>query len=308
MKNRVLNTANNANWQLDKWHFVIILRLVLPYIGFMVAVWVCYHYGFSAVDVSIFAFMIVLTGLGFTVGYHRLFAHHSFEVVEPVKVILAILGLMGSHVNITEYVAIHRCHHAFSDQNGDPHSPHQIKNGPLKALRGLWYAHSGWFFSNNLNVQQKVQKYASDLLKDSIIVQLDKLQYLWFVLGLVLPALLGLAITQSWMGALTALILGGFLRVFLQDQIEFWGRGLTHYFGSSPLKAEGNSTNNWIAFITLGEWHNNHHAFPHSAKHGFEPWQLDVSYFVIATLEKLGLASKVKRISPEEIKAKRVKI
>ncbi|MEM6751603.1 MAG: acyl-CoA desaturase [Cyanobacteria bacterium P01_C01_bin.38] len=250
---------------------------------------------------------IVFTGLGFTVGYHRLFTHRSFKSVQSVRVLLAILGLMGSHLTITEYVAVHRCHHAFTDQLGDPHSPHLQKgNGLLKVIRGLWFAHSGWLFSKNLNLKDKIEKYASDMLNDPVITKLDRFQYLWFLLGLVLPALLGLAITHTWTGALTALLWGGLFRMFLQDQVEFWGRGIVHYFGPSPLKAEGFSTNHWYAILSLGEWHNNHHAFPHSANQGFEPWQVDLSYLVIVFLEKLGLVSKVKRVSLQEIEAKRV--
>lgn len=308
MEKSVVDTAKNTNLQLDKWHIVMILRLVFPYIGLIGFFWTTYQYGYSLVNISILVVMILLTGLGFTVAYHRLFAHHSFEVVQPVKVILAILGLMGSHLTVTEYVAIHRYHHAFPDLPGDPHSPHQIPEGRFKVIRGLWHSHSGWLFSQNLDLQNKIQKYGSDLQKDSIIILLDKFHYLWVLLGLVLPTALGLAITHTWTGALTALMWGGILRIFLQDQIEFWGRGLSHYFGSSPFKAEGNSTNNLLAFISLGEWHNNHHAFPHSAKQGLQYWQLDLGYLLIATLEKLSLANKVKRVSPSEIAAKRISI
>lgn len=302
-----INHSNNIR-QLDFWRSLMVFRLLVPYIGFVATIWGTWKYGVSIVDLGILGLFILFTALGFTVGYHRLFAHRSFESVQPVRVLLAILGLMGSHLTVTEYVAVHRCHHAFPDQVGDPHSPHlQEGNGPSKLIRGLWHSHSGWLFSNNLNLKDKMEKYASDMLNDPLITKLDRLQYLWLLLGLLLPALLGLAITHTWTGGLTALLWGGLFRIFLQDQVESFGRGIAHYFGPRPLKAEGFSTNHWIAFISLGEWHNNHHAFPHSAKQGLEPWQLDLGYLFIAALEKLGLVSKVKRVSVHEIEAKRVK-
>ncbi|HLO89363.1 MAG TPA: acyl-CoA desaturase [Nostocaceae cyanobacterium] len=294
--------------QFDSWQSLMLFRLLLPYFGLIATIWGALKYGVSLVDIGILSLFIFFTALGFTVGYHRLFAHRSFEPVQPVKVFLAILGLMGSHLTVTEYVAVHRCHHAFPDQPGDPHSPHlQEGDRPFKVIRGLWHAHSGWLFTSNLNLKEKIKKYASDMVNDQVITKLDRLQYLWFLLSLLLPALLGLVITHTWTGALTALLWGGLFRMFLQDQVEFFGRGITHYFGPSPLKAEGFSTNHWIAFISLGEWHNNHHAFPHSAKQGLEPWQLDLGYLFIVGLEKLGLVSKVKRVSAHEIQAKRVK-
>lgn len=307
MKRSFFTINSNANWQLDSWQVLMILRLMLPYVGLIAAFWLFWNHSVSPVDLSILALFTLLTRLGYTVGYHRLFTHRSFETTQPVRILLAILGLMGSPLTITEYVAIHRCHHAFSDRPGDPHSPHMVEGkGLVKMIRGMWHAHSGWFFQDNLNLKEKIRKYAADLLKDPLIANLDRLYYLWLVLGLVLPAFIGFFITLTWTGALTALIFGGLFRMFLIDQIEFWGRGSDHYSGQSPLEAEG--FNQWSAIFTLGEWHNNHHAFPHSANQGFEAWQLDLSYLMIVTLEKLGLANKVKRVSPQEINYKRVKI
>jgi stearoyl-CoA desaturase (delta-9 desaturase) len=282
---------------------------VIPYIGFIITMWVAWNYGISIVDLGILALFLLLTSFSFTVGYHRLFAHRSFEAVQPLRVLLAVFGLMGSYLTITEYVAVHRCHHAFPDQPGDPHSPHlQDGKGFVRILRGLWYSHSGWLFASNLNLRDKIQKYAPDLLADPVIAKLDRLYYIWFLLGLSLPLLLGWVITHTWSGVLTAFLWGGLSRMFLQDQVESLGRGISHYFGHRPFKTDGFSTNHWTAILTLGEWHNNHHTFPNSAKQGLELWQLDLSYFVIVAFEKLGLASNVKRVSMPAKEAKQVQI
>lgn len=309
MKTEVSIDCRKKTKQLDFWQSQTVLRLLISYIGFIATIWGIWRYGISIVDISSLILFAFLTGIGFTVGYHRLFVHRSFECVQSIRVLLAIFGLMGSHLTVTEYVAVHRCHHAFTDRPGDPHSPHlQEGNGFLKVIRGLWHSHTGWLFDSNLHLKDKIEQYASDILKDPVIARLDKLQYLWFFLGLLLPALFGLSIVHTWTGALTAFLWGGLFRMFLQDQVKSFARGITHYFGSRPLKAEGFSTNHLIAYITFGEWHNNHHAFPHSAKHGLNPWQLDSGYLVIAVMEKLGLASRVKRVSRQDIEAKKAQI
>ena len=301
-----VNYSKNIR-QSFPWRNLMIFRLLVPYVGFIATIWGAWKYGISKTDLSILGLFILFTALGFTVGFHRLFAHRSFESLQSIRVLLAIVGLMGSHLTIAEYVAVHRCHHAFSDLPDDPHSPHhQTGSGFFKVIRGLWHAHSGWLFSNNLNLEGKIKKYASDMVKEPLIRKLDRFHYLWVMLGLLLPAFLGLIITRTWTGAFTAFLWGGLFRMFLQDQIEFFGRGITHYFGDRPLEVEGFSTNHWIGLLS-GEWHNNHHAFPHSAKQGLEFWQLDLGYLFIATLEKLSLISKVKRVSNHEIQAKRIK-
>lgn len=306
MTNNSSATVSETSWKLQSWRFLMFLRLAVPYIGFVTAIWFAWKHWISMVDLGILSFFLLLTSFGFTVGYHRLFAHRSFEPVQPVRLLLAVFGLMGGHLTVTEYAAIHRCHHAFPDKPGDPHSPHlQEGEGLVKVLRGLWHAHSGWLFTGNLNLKDKIQRYASDLLADPVIPTLDRLHYVWVMLGLILPALLGLVITRTWSGALTAFLWGGLFRMFLQDQVEFSGRGIAHYFGNRPFEVDGFSANNWTAIISLGEWHNNHHAFPNSAKQGLEPWQLDLSYLVIVALEKLGLVRNVKRACVRSIQEKK---
>jgi stearoyl-CoA desaturase (Delta-9 desaturase) len=306
---RELTTNNSTEiWSgINTWRLRMLLHLLIPYLGFIAVIWMVWHDGVSWVNLAILAIFLPLTSLGFTVGYHRLFAHHSFEAGDKVRVLLGILGLMGSHLTITEYVAIHRCHHSCSDAPGDPHSPHlQPGEGVVKILRGLFHSHTGWLFAKDLDLNGKMQKYASDLLADPVISKLDRLHHLWLLLGFVLPALLGWIVTHTYSGAIAGFVWGGLFRFFLRDQVESSVRGISHYFGKSPFKAEGVSTNHWTALLSMGEWHNNHHAFPNSAQHGLEPGQPDSSYLSILMLEKLGLAWNVKRVSQQMKEAKRV--
>ncbi len=283
----------NQFWQL--------FRLIIPYIGLIVGMWTILSDRNLHLELLLPTYVFTaITGLGFTVGYHRLFAHRSFEAVKPVKICLAILGLMGAHLTISEYGGIHRAHHATSDRPGDPHSPRLAKG----FWRGFWYSHTGWLFAADLDIKALKHKYASDLVKDRVISRLDKLHFLWVVLGLILPSLLAWAIFGSVEGAITGFVWWGLIRMFLQDQIEFCTRGLAHYWGDRDFETTDYSTNHPIALLSLGEWHNNHHAFPYSANQGLKPWQLDFNYLFIATLEKLGLVSNVKRVSLQEIKQK----
>ncbi|MDJ0719469.1 MAG: fatty acid desaturase [Prochloraceae cyanobacterium] len=303
------NISASKSWEKKLYPVQILkfCRVLIPHIGLIAALWMVWQQRLHLIQYLPLYVLTPLTGIGFTVGYHRLFAHRSFEAKKPVKTTLAILGLMGSHLTITEYAAVHRCHHAFSDRSGDPHSPHLSEGeGLLKMTKGLWHSYLGWLFDRDLNLKDKIDKYASDLTEDSVIVTLDRLHYLWILLGILIPTLLGFALTQSWNGALIGFVWWGLLRMFIQDQIEFGIRSFSHYWGDRSFKTKDFSTNNWIAIISLGEWHNNHHAFPHAANQGLEPWQYDLSYKIILTLEKLGLASNIKRVSPQEIELKKL--
>ena len=286
LKDRILDRP----WQL--------IRLIIPYIGFTIGIWTIVSDRNFHLELLLPTYVLTaITGLGFTVGYHRLFAHRSFEPVKPVKICLAVLGLMGAHLTISQYGGIHRAHHATSDRVGDPHSP-RLESG---FWRGFWYSHTGWLFAEDLDIKGLTRKYASDLVKDREISLLDRLHFLWITLGLILPALLGWIFFQNLEGAIAGFVWWGLVRMFLQDQIEFCTRGLAHYWGDRDFETTDFSTNHPIALLSLGEWHNNHHAFPYSANQGLKPWQFDFNYFVIVTLEKLGLVSNVKGVSLQEI-------
>jgi stearoyl-CoA desaturase (delta-9 desaturase) len=251
-------------------------------------------------DVLIFTVMFVPIGFGVTVGYHRLFTHRSFETSRPMRAIWAILGSAAVEGPVIEWVAYHRKHHAFSDEDGDPHSPHVGHGeGWRGAVRGLFHAHIGWvWFSDDLAEEER---YARDLLKDPVVKAIDKTFLVWVLASLALPFGLGVALTGRVSGGLTAMLWGGAVRIFLTHQITFSINSLCHFFGRRSYETGDESRNlAWLSVFTFGEsWHNNHHAFPTSARHGLDRWEIDFSGMLISAMERLGLAWNVVRISPE---------
>jgi stearoyl-CoA desaturase (delta-9 desaturase) len=257
-------------------------------------------------DVAVFAVMYLVTGLGITVGFHRLFTHRSFKTTRSVRALLAVLGSMAVEGPVIEWVSTHRKHHNFSDVPGDPHSPH-VDHSPgwRGGLRGLAHAHVGWMFRGK--DMANPARYAKDLLADRDLRFISRTFPLWVVVGLLLPFGLGVALTGTILGGLTGMLWGGAVRVFLLHHATFSINSLCHYFGRRPF-ATGDQSRNlaWLAPLALGEaWHNNHHAFPTSARHGLGRWQVDPSAWVITGLERCHLAWDVVRISPARQHAKR---
>ena len=251
-------------------------------------------------DLLVFAVMYVPIGFGVTVGYHRLFTHRSFQTSPALRAVWAILGSAAVEGPVIEWVAYHRKHHAFSDEEGDPHSPHVGHgSGLLGALRGLFYAHVGWVWFNDDLAEEEV--YARDLVADPVVRAVDRTFLLWVLVGVAIPFGLGVALTGEVVGGLTAMLWGGAVRIFLCHHLTFSINSLCHFFGRQRYETGDESRNlAWLAPFTLGEaWHNNHHAFPTSARHGVGRWELDLSAIVIRTMERLGLVWDVVRISPE---------
>jgi stearoyl-CoA desaturase (delta-9 desaturase) len=251
-------------------------------------------------DLVVLAVTYLLTGVGVTVGYHRLFTHRSFKTSAPMRALFAALGSAAIEGPVIEWVANHRKHHRFSDQPGDPHSPHvDHADGWRGAIGGLMHAHVGWIFSDGEMASE--ERYARDLLADPIVCFVDRTFPLWVLAGLAFPFALGFALTGSIAGGLTGLLWGGAVRVFFLHHATFSINSLCHFFGRRRF-ATGDESRNllWLSLPTLGEaWHNNHHAFPTSARHGLRWWQLDPSAWLIAGLERCGLVWDVVRITPE---------
>jgi stearoyl-CoA desaturase (Delta-9 desaturase) len=251
-------------------------------------------------DLVALAITYTLTGLGITVGFHRLFTHRSFKTSAPLRGLLGALGSAAVEGPLIEWVSNHRKHHQFSDQPGDPHSPHVDHGvGWSGALRGLFHAHVGWIFNGDALADE--QRYGKDLLDDPVSRFVDRMFVAWVLAGLAFPFALGYALTGTLAGALTALLWGGAVRMFLLHHATFSINSLCHFFGRRRFATDDQSRNvTWLALPTLGEaWHNNHHAFPTSARHGLRWWQLDPSAWLIAGMERTGLAWDVVRISPE---------
>jgi stearoyl-CoA desaturase (delta-9 desaturase) len=268
-----------------------------------VAVWRAWGGALHWQDLVVMAIGYTLTGLGITVGFHRLFTHRSFKTRRPIRALLAVLGSAAVEGPLIEWVSNHRMHHRFSDQEGDPHSPHLDRDSGWRgALRGLAHAHLGWLFRQSSMASR--ERYAPDLLADPLTFWIDRTFPLWVLVGLAVPFGLGYALTGTLAGALTGLLWGGAVRILLLHHATFSINSLCHFFGRRSYDTGDHSRNlAWLALPTFGEaWHNNHHAFPTSASHGLAPWQLDPSAWVIGGLEHLGLAWDVVRIAPERTK------
>jgi stearoyl-CoA desaturase (delta-9 desaturase) len=251
-------------------------------------------------DVLVFAIMYVATGFGVTVGFHRHFTHRSFKAKQPVRAVLAVLGSAAIEGPIISWVADHRKHHTFSDQEGDPHSPHVGHGGGFRgALKGLFHAHVGWLFIHTQRGARK--RYARDLLADPIVSFVDRHFLAWALGGLAAAFALGWAIGGSFYAALTGLLWGGAVRILVVHHVTYSINSLCHFFGRQRFDTGDESRNLlWLAPFSFGEsWHNNHHAFPTSAMHGMRGWELDPSALVIRGLEKLGLVWDVVRVEPE---------
>ncbi len=255
--------------------------------------------------VLIFFATLIPFGLGITVGFHRLFTHRSFKTSAPMRGLWAVLGSMALEGPVIEWVAYHRRHHAFSDEAGDPHSPHVGHGeGWRGALRGLFYAHVGWVLFSTEPAEE--ERYAPDLMKDRVVRFVDRTFVLWAVLGLVIPFGLGVALTGTIYGGLLGLLWGGAVRIFVLHHITFCINSLCHFFGSRDFVTGDESRNlALLAPFTFGEaWHNNHHAFPTSARHGLGRGQLDPSAALISLMERVGLVWDVVRVSPEQVASK----
>ena len=272
---------------------------VLPIVSLGIVGWQLWEQALHVSDLIVFAIVYPLTGLGITVGFHRHLTHRSFKAKKPVRAALAILGSAAIEGPVISWVADHRKHHAFSDEPGDPHSPHVNHGGGLRgALRGLAHAHVGWLFDHSERGLKT--RYAKDLLDDPLIRFVDRTFLVWVFAGLAVPFGLGWAIGGSLHTALTGLLWGGLVRMFVLHHVTYSINSICHFFGRRPYDTGDHSRNvAWLAPFSLGEsWHNNHHAFPTSARHGLRRWQVDVSGGVIWLLEKLRLASDVVRVPP----------
>lgn len=270
-----------------------LIVILVPLFGVATAPFFVWGWGFGWTDLGLLVGMYVLTSLGITVGFHRLFVHRSFETFMWVKFIWAVLGSMAVQGSLFHWVAMHRRHHQHSDTVDDPHSPQHGGKGVIGLLRGLWHSHIGWFFEPD---PPDLSRYVEDLHASRTLRVASCLFPLWVVLSLVIPAILGGVITLSWHGVWTGMIWGGLVRIFLVHHVTWSVNSACHLWGLQPYKSHDQSRNNFIfGILAMGEgWHNTHHAFPTSARHGLRWWQIDLSYWVIRMMSLLGLAWNLK--------------
>jgi stearoyl-CoA desaturase (delta-9 desaturase) len=287
---------------LSRTHKTInLIGIVGPLVGLLVAIGLLWDRMVGLTELAMLAVGYLLTGLGVTVGFHRLFTHRSFQTYPAVRYTFAVLGQLAIEGNVITWVADHRKHHRFSDHEGDPHSPHAgFGDGVWEALHGLWHAHTGWLFSLEGRAEQA--KYAKDLLQDRGMRIIAKLFLPMMLASLLIPALVGWALIGGWYGFLSGLVWGGAIRIYLLHHITFSINSICHVWGRRRFRCEDESRNVWwLSWISFGEsWHNNHHAFPTSASHGLRLRELDPGALAIWAMEKLGLAWEVVRIPPEK--------
>lgn len=277
--------------------------VTVPFLGLIAVIVLLWGRGFSWIQLGLFLGMYLLTALGITLGYHRLFTHRSYQTVWPVKLALGILGSMAVEGPLFKWVAMHRRHHHHSDSRDDPHSPHAYGSGLLPMIRGFWHAHMGWMFRTD---PPGLARHTRDLIADPLLRVVSRLFPLWAVLGLLIPAALGGLLTGTWYGAAMGFLWGGVARLFFIHHVTFSINSVCHVWGRRPFRTRDESRNNVIfGYFGLGEgWHNNHHAFPTSARHGLMWWQLDITYLLIRGLALVGLAWNVRVPGADSLAAK----
>ncbi|GAB3443473.1 fatty acid desaturase [Phycicoccus ginsengisoli] len=281
------------------------LFIGVPFLALLAAVPVAWGWGLGWRDVVIALVMYAVAGHGITVGFHRHFTHGSFKATRGLKIALAVAGTMAIEGPVVRWVADHRRHHAFSDREGDPHSPWRYGETIPALAKGLWWAHTGWLF----DVEQTPRgKYAPDLMADEDLRRVDR-AFPWIVAtSMLLPALVGGLWSMSWQGALTAFFWGSLVRVSLLHHVTWSINSICHTIGERPFRSRDRSGNVWwLAFLSMGEsWHNLHHADPTCARHGVEKGQIDSSARVIRLLEKAGWAYDVRWPVAKRLDARRV--
>ena len=252
-------------------------------------------------DLVLFLGLYVICGFGITIGYHRMLTHHAFEAVRPLKAALLVAGSFALQGSALDWAIDHRTHHAYSDKEGDPHSPHHgFARGPLGAIKGLLHAHMGWMFRHNRTDQER---YGKDILQDRLTMTVSRLFPLWAVLTFVVPFVLKGLLTMSWKGAVTGLVWGGLVRLFFNHHVTWSVNSICHFFREAALRDERPVDEQLGAGAAVARrvLAPQPSRFPTSAFHGLSWRQIDLSALVIAGWEKIGLVRNVRKPTSEQI-------
>jgi stearoyl-CoA desaturase (delta-9 desaturase) len=292
----VIENETKARWE----QYALAAFIVVPLLGVLAAAplawggWLGWH------DVIIATVFYIISGHGVTVGFHRDFTHGSFKANRGLRVGLAVAGSLAIEGPVVRWVADHRRHHAYSDREGDPHSPWRYGESFGALCKGLWHAHIGWMFDIE---QTSQERFAPDLLADKDLQKVHRM-FPWLVAtSLLAPAVIGGLVTWSIHGALTSFFWASIIRVGLLHHVTWSINSICHTWGAKPFKSRDRAANvAWLAFLSMGEsWHNMHHADPTAARHGVLKGQIDSTARFIWLFEKLGWAYDVRWTSPERL-------
>ncbi|MDA8268674.1 MAG: acyl-CoA desaturase [Actinomycetota bacterium] len=285
---------------------IVALLAAVPVLAGGFAVVRLWSHGIGWLDLILASVMYLVTGLGVTVGFHRLLTHRSFRPSRWLKVVLAVAGTMAIQGSVISWVSQHRRHHVFSDRTGDPHSPVRPPGaGLVERARGLWHAHTGWLFRRN---PVDAERWSADLLADKDIRLVSAMTPVVMAASLLIPFVVGWAATGTLVGGLLALLWAGLVRILLLHHATWSINSICHAFGRQPFRTRDQSRDvAALALVSFGEsWHNAHHAFPNLARHGVGPGQIDMSAAVIRIFERLGWATDVCWPTPELLARRRV--
>jgi stearoyl-CoA desaturase (Delta-9 desaturase) len=301
---RPLPAANRASQEAQRTQRRIAFWVVLvPFLALLVGIVLLWRSAVGRIEILLLFGMYWASHIGAGLGFHRYFSHRSFQTSQAGKAALAILGSMAAQGPVVQWAAAHRRHHNFSDREGDPHSPHLHEPGFINTLRAMWHAHVGWLFEPQV---YDWVLYVPDLVKDQLLMKLNRLYFVWVLLGLALPSALGFWMIGAWRGTFDGLLWGGLIRIALGHHSVWSVNSLCHMFGGQPYRSNDNSRNNFLlALAVFGDgWHNNHHAFPRSAFHGIAWWEIDFHAYLLRALALFGLVWEIQRPSRSALKQK----
>lgn len=271
----------------------IAIFIIVPLLAVIAAIPIAWGGFVGWSDLFIVVLFWAITAGGITIGFHRYFTHGSFKTNRFMKYVLGIAGSLALQGSLSQWVADHRKHHQFSDEQGDPHSPWRFGTSKRAIAKGLYWSHVGWLFSEE---QTDPAKYAPDIANDPDVQRISRAFPLIVTISMLAPAVLGGLLTWSWLGALTGFFWGSLIRIALVHHVTWSINSICHVFGNRPFNSRDLSSNVWwLAIPAMGEsWHSLHHAEPTAARHGVFKGQVDISAAIIRGLEKTGLATDVR--------------
>jgi sn-1 stearoyl-lipid 9-desaturase len=235
------------------------------------------NFSWAAVGIAVL-FHWVTGGLGITLGWHRLVTHRSFVLPKWLEYFFVFCGALSCQGGVIDWVGEHRQHHLYSDQNLDPHDSN----------KGFWWSHILWLFYES-HAETEIDRYTKDIADDPV--------YQFFQKKFI-PIQVALGVVLYLLGGWSFVVWGIFVRLVVTFHCTWFVNSATHKFGYRTYESGDRSTNCWwVALVSYGEgWHNNHHAFQYSARHGMQWWEIDITWMTIQLLEALGLATKVKLV------------